>query len=186
MKPVVCYICKTWILTQTSQKLVNIFESKVTRRLTAAKREDYQWRIRYKHALDKIFDDLKVSKINKLRKLGQWAAQVQRMNDTRKEEQKDRGQRENLESAGHILLTKMDRISKFRKHRERNRARIRIENGIIISNEYTWLPNTSKMGHCVSITLTNHRSRFEEMCFSFLPVATKAFIAPLLFYTMRF
>lgn len=41
----------TMTLTQTSEKLVNIIERRVLRRILGAKGEEDQWRIRYKHEL---------------------------------------------------------------------------------------------------------------------------------------
>ena len=82
IRPVLCYGCETWTLTQASEILLDRFERKVLRRIFGAVRERDQWRIRYNHELYQLYDELEVSKIVKLQRL-QWAGHVQRMDDNR-------------------------------------------------------------------------------------------------------
>ena len=82
IRPVLCYGCEAWTLTQNSEHLLDTFERKVLRRIFGAVRERGEWRIRYNLELYQLYDELQVSKIVKLQRL-QWAGHVQRMNDDR-------------------------------------------------------------------------------------------------------
>lgn len=82
IRPVVCYGCEAWTLTQTSEKMMNVFERKILRRILGPIKDRDGWRIRYNKELYIIYDKPEISTVIKLQRL-QWTGHVQQMEDIR-------------------------------------------------------------------------------------------------------
>lgn len=82
IRTIMCYGSETWMLTQTSEKMVNTFERKILRRILGPIQDRDGWRSRYNSELYSIFDEPEISTVMRFRRL-QWAGHVQRMEDGR-------------------------------------------------------------------------------------------------------
>lgn len=75
IRSVLTYGSETWILTKSSEELLDSFERKVLRKICSAVSENGLWRKRYNHELYKDLDIIKTIKLNCLR----WVGHVFRM-----------------------------------------------------------------------------------------------------------
>ena len=82
IKPILCYGCVTWTLTQTLEQRLNAFEKKVLRRIYGPAQEGGRWRPRWNNELYRLYNDLNIVEDIKIRRLG-WAGHVIRMADER-------------------------------------------------------------------------------------------------------
>lgn len=82
IRTVLSYGCETWMLTKTSEKMINTFERKILRRILGPVLGQDGWRIRYNKELYEVFDDPEVFIWVKLGKL-RWTGHVQRMPEHR-------------------------------------------------------------------------------------------------------
>ena len=82
IRPVLCYGCEAWTITQKTVDIVDTFERKILRRIIGPIQENSSWRLRYNNELYQIYKEIPVSKFIRIQRL-RWAGHVMRMEDGR-------------------------------------------------------------------------------------------------------
>jgi hypothetical protein len=72
IRPIVCYGCETWVMTEETKRKLEVFERKVLRKIFGPINENGIWRSRYNHELYQLFKETPVSESVKLQRL-RWA-----------------------------------------------------------------------------------------------------------------
>ena len=62
IRPVLCYGCEAWTITQKTADIVHTFERKILRRIIGPIQENGSWRLRYNNELCQIYKEIPVSK----------------------------------------------------------------------------------------------------------------------------
>jgi hypothetical protein len=82
IKPILCYGSVTWTLTQTSEKMLNMFERKILQRIYGPTQEGRCWRPRRSNELYSLYKELKIVEDIKIRRL-EWAGHIITMEEER-------------------------------------------------------------------------------------------------------
>ena len=80
VQPVLLYEAGSWSLTTTDEELLLVFERKILRMIFGPIRENGEWRIRYNHELQELYQHADVVQKIRTKRLS-WAGHVVRMDD---------------------------------------------------------------------------------------------------------
>jgi hypothetical protein len=68
VRPILCYGCATWIMTNKVEEMLDIFERKVLRQIFDLTQDEKGWRIRHNGEIYDLYKDIKVSEFIKLKR----------------------------------------------------------------------------------------------------------------------
>jgi len=80
IKPILCYGSVTWTLTQTSEQMLNIFETKILQRIYGPTHERGCWRPRWNNELYSLYKEPNIVEDIKIRKL-EWVGHIIRVEE---------------------------------------------------------------------------------------------------------